>query len=145
MKILSSCVLLLFVLSFASMAVGEDNRSAAEPARFVTLKQSDGTEFRAFVAGPANAKAAVLVVHDYFGISDAAKQSVERLGTLGYRSGAVDLYGGKSATSHEEAVQLMQALDRKATDKLLQTGIAQCKFERPRSGERNGDDLRVRL
>lgn len=123
MKILSSCVLLLFVLSFASMAVGEDNRSAAEPARFVTLKQSDGTEFRAFVAGPANAKAAVLVVHDYFGISDATKQSVERLGTLGYRSGAVDLYGGKSATSHEEAVQLMQALDRKATDKLLQAGL----------------------
>ena len=94
MKILSSCVLLPFVLSFASMAVGEDNRSAAEPARFVTLKQSDGTEFRAFVAGPANAKAAVLVVHDYFGISDATKQSVERLGTLGYRSVAVDLYGG---------------------------------------------------
>ena len=54
-----------------------------------------------------------MVVHDYFGISDATKQSVERLGALGYRSVAVDLYGGKSATSHEGAVQLMQFLDRR--------------------------------
>jgi hypothetical protein len=27
----------------------------------------------------------------------------------------VDLYGGKSAISHEEAVKLIQSLDRKAT------------------------------
>jgi len=44
---------------------------------------------------------------------------VKHLGTLGYRSLAVDLYGGKSATNREEAVKLMQSLDRKATDKIL--------------------------
>ena len=62
-------------------------------------------------------------MHDYLGISDATKQSVEHLGALGYRTIAVDLYGGKSATSHEEAVKLMQSLDRKTTDKILQTGL----------------------
>ncbi len=51
MRILSSFVLLLLMLPFAAGVVGEDNHSAAEPASFVTLKQSDGTEFRAFVAG----------------------------------------------------------------------------------------------
>jgi len=116
-------VLLLLVLTFAARAVGEDNSSAAELGSFVTLKQSDGREFRAFVAGPADARAAVLVVHDYFGISDATQQSVKHLGTLGYCSVAVDLYGGKSATSHEEAVKLMQSLDRKETDKILQAGL----------------------
>ena len=120
MKFLSSFVLFLLMSNFVARAVGEDNHSSAEPGSFVTLKQSDGSEFRAFVAGPVDAKAAVLIVHDYFGISDATKQSVERLGALGYRSVAVDLYGGKSATSHEEAVKLMQSLDRKATDKILQ-------------------------
>ena len=45
------------------------------------------------------------------------------LGTLGYRSVAVDLYEGKSATRHDEAVKLMQSLDRKATDKILQAGL----------------------
>ncbi len=122
-KFLSSFVLLLLVSTFAARAVGEGNSADAELGSFVTIKQADGRELRAFVAGPADAKAAVLVVHDYFGISDATQQSVKHLGTLGYRSVAVDLYGGKSATSHEEAVKLMQSLDRKANDKILQAGL----------------------
>jgi carboxymethylenebutenolidase len=64
-----------------------------------------------------------LVVHDYFGISDATQQSVKHLGALGYRSLAVDLYAGKSATSHEEAVKLMQSLERTTTGKILQAGL----------------------
>jgi len=120
----SRFVLLLLVLTFAARAVvGEENSSSVEMGGFVTLKQSDGSEFRAFAAGPADGKAAVLIVHDYFGISDATKESVKHLGALGYRSVAVDLYGGKSATSHEEAMKLMQSLDRKATDKILQAGL----------------------
>ena len=123
MKFLSYFALLLLVLTLAARAIGERNRSAAESGSFVTLKRADGGEFRAFVAGPADAKAAVLIVHDYFGISDATRQSVNHLGALGYRSVAVDLYGGKSAASHEEAVKLMQSLDRNATDKILQAGL----------------------
>jgi carboxymethylenebutenolidase len=123
MKFLSCFVLSLLVLTFTVRAVGEDESHAAEKGSFVTLTQSDGREFRAFVAGPADANAAVLIVHDYFGISEATKQSVQRLGALGYRSVAVDLYGGKSATSREDAVKLMQSLDRKATDKILQAGL----------------------
>jgi len=123
LKFLSRFVLSLLVLTFAARAVGEDNSFAAELGGFIALKQGDGRELRAFVAGPADAKAAVLVVHDYFGISDATQQSVKHLGSLGYRSVAIDLYGGKSATSHEEAVKLMQSLDRKETDKILHAGL----------------------
>jgi carboxymethylenebutenolidase len=117
------CVLLLLVLTFVARTIGEENSFSVEMGGFVILKQSDGNEFRAFAAGPADGKAAVLIVHDYFGISDATKESVKHLGALGYRSVAVDLYGGKSATNHEEAVKLMQSLDRKATDKILQAGL----------------------
>ncbi len=123
MRSLNPFVILLVVLTFALWAVGQGNNPDAELGSFVTLKQGRGGEFRAFVAGPPNAKAAVLFVHDYFGISDATQQSVKHLGTLGYRSLAVDLYGGKSATSHEEAVRLMQSLDRRVTDKILQAGL----------------------
>src|SRR5437660_1911694 len=123
MKFLSVFVLSIVVLTLNVAAVGEDKNSPAQNGSFITLKQGDGREFRAFVAGPADAKAAVLVVHDYFGISDATQQSLKHLGTLGYRSVAVDLYGGKSATSHEEAVKLMKSLDGKATDKILQAGL----------------------
>jgi carboxymethylenebutenolidase len=123
MKALNRFFLLLLTLPFVGNVIGEINSSGTENGRFVTLQQVDGSRLRAFIAGPENAKAAVLVVHDYLGISDATKQSVEHLGALGYRAIAVDLYDGKSATSHEEAVKLMQALDRKATDKILQTGL----------------------
>ncbi len=110
MKFLSLFVLSLSVFVLSVRAAGED-KSFAEKGSFVTLKQGDGREFRAFVAGPADAKAGALIVHDYFGISDATKQSVQRLGALGYRSVAVDLYGGKSATSNDEAAKLMRSLD----------------------------------
>jgi carboxymethylenebutenolidase len=124
MKFLSCLVFSLLVFTIAPRtAVGGDESLVAEKGSFITLTQSDGPEFRAFVAGPVDANAAVLVVHDYFGISDATKQSVQRLGALGYRSVAVDLYGGKSATSHDDAVKLMQSLDRKATAKILQAGL----------------------
>jgi len=123
MKALNLFLLMLLLLTLAGRGIAESSSSVAEEGRFVTLKQNDGNELRAFVAGPADATGAVLVVHDYLGISDATKQSVEHLGALGYRTIAVDLYGGKSATSHEEAVKLMQSLDRKTTDKILQTGL----------------------
>jgi len=123
MKFLSVLVLSLVVLTLNVAAVGEDKNSPAQNGSFITLKQGDGREFRAFVAGPADAKAAILIVHDYVGISDATKQSVQRLGALGYRSVAVDLYGGKSATSHDGAVKLMQSLDGNASSKILQAGL----------------------
>ena len=123
MKALNLFLLMLLLLTLAGSGIAESTSSVAEKGWFVNLKQNDGSDLRAFVAGPADANGAVLVVHDYLGISDATKQSVEHLGALGYRTIAVDLYGGKSATSHEEAVKLMQSLDRKATDKILQTGL----------------------
>jgi|SRR6516162_6025841 carboxymethylenebutenolidase len=96
---------MLLLLTLVGSGIAEGSSSVAEKGRFFTLKHNDGSELRAFVAGPADANGAVLVVHDYLGISDATKQSVEHLGALGYRTIAFDLYGGKSATSHEEAVK----------------------------------------
>lgn len=109
----------LFLLLVSTLAT----RSLAEQGKFVTLKTQDGAEVRGFVAGPADAKAGVLVIHDYLGISDSTRQAIEHLGALGYYALAVDLYGGKSATTNEEAVKLMQSLNRTSSDKVLQTGL----------------------
>src|SRR5262249_13186805 len=96
----------------AAVSQNLNTPSVAEKGKFVTLRLDERSELRAFVAGPADATAGVLVVHDYLGISDSTKQSVEHLGLLGYRTIAVDLYGGRSATSNDEAVKLMKSLDR---------------------------------
>jgi hypothetical protein len=55
-KSLSHFVLLLLVLTFAGRVVGENNSPAAESGSFVILKRGDGSEVRAFVAGPADAR-----------------------------------------------------------------------------------------
>jgi len=118
----------LFLLNSILLATATLSFSAStQRGEFVSIHQADGTPVRTFVAGPEDSKAGVLVVHDYFGISDATQETVERLGSLGYRAMAIDLYGGKSATTHEEAVMLMQSLDRKATDRVLQAGLDQLK------------------
>jgi carboxymethylenebutenolidase len=91
--------------------------------QFINIKDKNGTQTRVFAAGPEDAKAAILFVHDFFGISDAAKQSVERLGKSGYRTIAVDLYNGKSATTNDSANALMQAKDKNETDRILQCAI----------------------
>ena len=76
MNFLGRFVLLLLVLACAAGAVGKDNNSAVDMGSFITLKRGDRREFRAFIAGPADAKAAVLIVHDYLGISDARLPSI---------------------------------------------------------------------
>lgn len=95
-------------------------------AAWATVKDRDGRALRAYVAGPEDAAAGVLVVHDYFGISDFTRTSVERLAAQGYRALAIDLYGGKTATAHEPATALMQAYqaqDRAVSDSALQAGL----------------------
>jgi carboxymethylenebutenolidase len=123
MKTLGSFLLLLAVAVATTSVFAANNNAVPEKGQFISLKENDGREVRAFVAGPADAKAAVLVVHDYLGISDATEQSVERLGHMVYRAVAIDLYGGKSTTNHEEAVKLMESLDRKAAAATLQVGL----------------------
>ncbi len=79
---------------------------------------------RAFVAGPENAAASVIVVHDWFGISDMTKATVRRLGSMGYRTVAVDLYGGESATDHQTAGQLLGGLDQDAAQQVIAAALA---------------------
>jgi alpha,alpha-trehalase len=113
----------------APATTGAPGDAGAAKGRFIRLKDGHGAESRAFVAGPEDAKAGILIVHDWFGITDATERAVERLGSLGYRTLAVDLYRGESATTHEAAGKLMAALDRKKTDAILASGIRY--LERP--------------
>jgi len=97
--------------------------SSTEDGKFISIALSDGTEVRAYSSGPDEAKAGVLIVHDWFGISEFTIESVERLGSLGYYVIAVDLYKGSSATTHEEAGKLMAGLNREEMDDILQSGL----------------------
>jgi carboxymethylenebutenolidase len=55
--------------------------------------------------------AALVVIHEWWGLNDHIRHWTDRLAAAGYAALAVDLYGGRVATTPEEATQLMQAVD----------------------------------
>jgi carboxymethylenebutenolidase len=76
----------------------------------VTLYASSSEPFTAYVAGPEDATRAIVLVHDWFGVSPFYTEAAERLANQGYRVVAVDLYDGRRAATHEEAGALLGAL-----------------------------------
>ncbi|MGH9733953.1 MAG: dienelactone hydrolase family protein, partial [Candidatus Acidiferrales bacterium] len=52
----------------------------------------------------------LIVIHDWWGLTDWVKQQTAKLADAGFVALAVDLYNGKVATTPEEAQQLSGAL-----------------------------------
>lgn len=53
----------------------------------------------------------VVVIHEWWGLNDHVKHWADRLAADGYVALAVDLYGGTVATTREEAMEAMRAVD----------------------------------
>lgn len=101
-------------------------RKDAAPALHGTMIKI-GTD-NAYLALPASAKAplpAIVVIHEWWGLNDHVKHWADRLASDGYAALAVDLYGGKVATTADEAMKSMKSVD---TDKAIQTLVAGYKF-----------------
>ena len=109
--------------------------SLAGPANEVTrseLTTTRGTNFSIYTAGPEAARAGVLVVHDWFGVTEFTRKAVARLGQLGYRAVAVDLYDDQSATKHPDAYKLMQSVDKADARDKLRTALQYLKENQER-------------
>jgi len=91
------------------------------------LKRSDANPVRVLVAGPEDAGAAILVLHDWFGVTDATRDALRRLANLGYRAMALDLYDGESATTHPQATELSRSLKSDDVRSKLEAGLAALK------------------
>lgn len=73
-------------------------------------------EAKAYLSLPQGSKptAAVLVIHEWWGLNDHVKHWADRLAADGYAALAIDLYGGVVATTREEALAAMNAVDASA-------------------------------
>ncbi|MEW4568143.1 dienelactone hydrolase family protein [Tautonia sp. JC769] len=90
--------------------------AASAPAvagEMVEFKNPMGATTKAYLALPeGDAKApAILVIQEWWGLTDWIKQNADRMAGLGYVALAVDLYDGKSTDDPGEAHELMRALD----------------------------------
>ena len=126
MRFLNKAWLAAMVLGLCACGHRPPEPAAPRQAGFIELKDPAGHTWRAYAAGSPDAPAGVLVVHDYFGISDFTTSAVERLAGRGYRVLAIDLYHARSARSHDAAYALLlafQAQDRALGDAALQAGL----------------------
>jgi len=89
----------------------------------VTLQTSSAEPFTAYVAGPENATEAIVLVHDWFGVSPFYSEAQEKLAGLGYRVVAVDLYAGHRATTHEQAAALLGSLHDDVAAREIDTAV----------------------
>jgi carboxymethylenebutenolidase len=88
----------------------------------VTLSTASST-FVSYVAGPETSTECVVLVHDWFGVSTSYKDAVDRLARQGYCVVAVDLYDGRTATTHEEANALLSGLDSNVAGEKIDAAI----------------------
>jgi carboxymethylenebutenolidase len=78
----------------------------------VTYGEAGGKALHGYLAKPKSAKGplpAILVIHEWWGLNDNIRAVSRRLAGEGYAVLAVDLYGGKSAATPDEATKLMNA------------------------------------
>lgn len=87
-------------------------RAVAGTLDTVSLTRPDGKTVSAALALPDAATApAVLLIHEWWGLNDQIKAVAAELAKEGYVALAVDLYGGKVATTPEEARAYVGAVD----------------------------------
>jgi carboxymethylenebutenolidase len=82
---------------------------------------------RAYLSLPEHVKApvpGVIVIHEWWGLNEHIMHWADRLAAEGYAALAVDLYGGKVATTPEEAMALMKAVDPKRSEEILKAANA---------------------
>ncbi len=93
------------------------NASVQAPSQEVTAQEVTygtvgGKPARGYLARPASARPgealpAVLVIHEWWGLNDNVRMMARRLAGEGYQVLAVDLYGGRTAATPQEARQYM--------------------------------------
>lgn len=91
-----------------------------------TVEFKSGTDtvsgFLVLPEGPG-AHAAVVVIHEWWGLNDWVKEQAEKIAGLGYVALAVDLYRGKVASNGTEAHELMRGLPQDRGVKDLQAAV----------------------
>lgn len=121
MKSLLKAVSLVLLLALLGTAGAGDAVSKGEMVQFPAGKETiDG-----FVAAPVKTGRypAIIVVHEWWGLTDWVKEMTSKLADQGYVALAVDLYRGKVATDPMEAHELSRGLpeDRALID--LDAGV----------------------
>jgi len=115
----SALRIILGITALATLAVTLAVRADGPRTETVTFPSSTGT-VSGFLAAPEKPGRypGLVVIHEWWGLTDWVKEQAQRLAAQGYVALAVDLYRGKVAADPGEAHELMRGLpqDRVVAD-----------------------------
>ena len=90
----------------------------------VVLETRQGERVAAYAAGPADAAAGLVVFHEMWGLTDFVRAEADRLGGLGLRVIAVDLYRGRIGADSRAAYRLMEGVDEGYARRVADAALA---------------------
>lgn len=104
----------------------------AKPPDPHALNRPDGAPLAGYMNGTAGAdKPAVILVHDWFGLTPQVREQVDRFSAAGFSAFAVDLYRGKIARTDDEAQALNAALPWARSDLDVKIAAAALRLRNP--------------
>ena len=106
------------LIAMATVALAAGASQAAVVTKVVDY-EFDGVKLKGFLAHDDAVKEkrpGVLVVHEWWGLNDYAKDRCKKLAELGYVAFAVDMYGDGKTVDHPDDAKKMADLTRKNLD-----------------------------
>jgi carboxymethylenebutenolidase len=100
-------------------AMHELRTDEAPPLHGVEIELGGGKAYLSLPEGATAPVPAVVVIHEWWGLNDHIRHWADRLAADGYAALAVDLYGGKVATTPDEAMTTMKSVDEAKAKAML--------------------------
>lgn len=91
---------------------------AAPPAKGETIELAGSKAYLSLPEGDGPFPG-VIVIHEWWGLNDNIRHWSDRLAASGYAALAVDLYGGRVATTPDDAMAYMKSVDEAAGAKVV--------------------------
>ncbi|MGH7858796.1 MAG: dienelactone hydrolase family protein [Candidatus Binatia bacterium] len=111
-------------LSEAEFKAMHELRDDAPPAaKGETIDLAGTKAYLSLPEGKTPPVAAVVVIHEWWGLNDHIKHWADRLASLGIAALAVDLYGGVVATDPDSAMKTMKAVKEADARKVLAAAV----------------------
>ena len=113
---LKGITLYLACLLLAQSVTAEQLSNSDDRANYVQLQTASKQSFNAYVAGPQDAKQAILLIHGWWGLNNDVETWANEFAVAGYRVMAVDLYNQQVTSNPATAKKLMQAVKQSDAD-----------------------------
>lgn len=110
---------LLALILFTGLAHGVESQNAG----YQTITTDSQKPFRAYVAGPQEAKQGLLLLHGWLGLNREMEIWANQFAVHGYRVMAIDLYNNQVAENPARARELMNGVNKHEADEKFRATI----------------------